>query len=32
VDFKGLGIYIGALQGMKPHFAGMYRMQMGVLV
>ena len=25
VDFKGLGLYVGALQGMKPHFAGMYR-------
>ena len=22
VDFSGKGIFIGALQGMKPHFAG----------
>ena len=27
VDFKGVGIFIHALQGMKPHFAGMtYRL------
>ena len=25
VDFKGIGIFIHALQGMKPHFAGMAR-------
>lgn len=24
VDFKGLGFFSGALQGMKPHFAGTY--------
>jgi hypothetical protein len=24
VDFKGKGIFIHALQGMKPHFAGMW--------
>lgn len=23
VDFKGVGIFIHCLQGMKPHFAGM---------
>jgi hypothetical protein len=25
VDIKGTGIFIHALQGMKPHFAGQYR-------
>ena len=25
VDFKGRGIFIHCLQGMKPHFAGMFK-------
>lgn len=28
VEFKGLGMFIHALQGMKPHFAGMFDTKM----
>ena len=32
VSFNGLGFFTGALQGMKPHFAGTYIVLCGVEV